>query len=267
MTRYVVHTRMNREQGEALVRSLQLVLSGRAPDTLGIARGVFLSVGFQALADIKEDFIRKSRGGIGDDGEKWKPLSQAYLAYQRRFGRGEQKNLKTAAGLGKGHRFGVGGNKGLLTKDQQKRWNKLFAQKFARLAVSLGEGEAKARAAKHAWAVLKAEGAKTMLEVFGNRQVDILRDTGRLLASLSPGELTGSGYRLTCHRPPNGGDQILNTIANGVTVGTNVEYAGACNKLRPFLPAKLPAKWQDNMTQVAADALAAGVRMAFQMGA
>ena len=265
MSTHTVHFRGSREQARQIVGRLAGVLSGREPDHLGVARGVHAAIGFAALSDIKQDFIRKSRGETGEDGVKWRKLDPRYLAYGRRFGRGEQKALKTAAGLDKGNRYAPGGNKGLLTADQLKRWQQLFAMHLARLRLSLDEGEAKARAAQIAWAKLKSEGARTKLEVFGNRQVDIGRDTGVLLNSLSPGELANSGPNTTYAKPTGdgGAEQIFQIMRNGVIVGTNVKYAAAFNKLRPFIPEddKIPAVWQERWLEVANQGVLIGCRM------
>lgn len=284
-----VYFRGSREQARAIVYQLAAILTGKVRDSIGIAQGVFLAVGFAALSDIKADFIRKSRGARGEDGETWPPLSPEYLAYHRRFGPGEKSRLKKAAGLGAANKFSPGGllkttviehtitekfvqNKGLLTKDQLKRWQQVFGQSLARFLVSMGPGEAKARAGKIAWATVKREGAKTILEVYGHRQVDILRDTGILLNSLSPGRIVGNGYE----KPSgDGGDQqIMETIANGVIVGTNVPYAATHNygdpkrniPKRQFIPQNPPAVWVERWLNVANDALLAAARYAFQIG-
>lgn len=267
-----VYFQGSREDARRIVQDLAGMLTGRVQDSLGIARGVFLAVGFAALSDIKADFVRKARGGTGEDGEKWPPLSPAYLAYQRRFGPGEKAALKKAAGLDKANRFGVAGNKGLLTKAQQKRWNEIFATRLARFALSMPMAEAKQRAAQVAWATVKAEGAKTMLEVYGRRTVEILRDTGILLNSLSPGRLTHGEYAKPSGE--GGEQQIFETLANGVIVGTNVPYAASHNygdqkrgiPKRQFLPTDPPAVWLKRWADVASDALLAGARRAFLMG-
>lgn len=142
---------------------------------------VLSAAAFTLTQKVKEQFIVKSRGGTGDDGISWKPLSKSYLAYGRRFGKGEQAALKAAAGLGKGNRFAPGNNKGLLTAAQLKRWRKLYASALMWLDDEPGSS---ARAAAYAWSTLKKEGAKTKLDVYGNRKVEMLRDTGNLLASL-----------------------------------------------------------------------------------
>jgi hypothetical protein len=252
--------RGSRSEARQLVSSLVLALTGHGPDTQQIARGVFLAVGFAALSDIKDDFVRKARGGTGEDGVKWAPLKRETIAYGRRAGPNDPKGKK--------------GGRGLLTAAQNKRWKKIFGGALARLLLSLPEGEAKARAAQIAWATLKREGAKTKLDVLGSRSVEILRDTGILLNSLSPGQLGGGSAGMTYRKPGgDGGDeQIFETIANGVIVGTNVPYAsvhqdGSTKKkipARPFLPkGNAPAVWRERWLAVGRAAIFAGLKMLF----
>jgi hypothetical protein len=265
---HVVYFRGSRAQARQIVQGLTSLLTGRTADSLGVARGVFLAIGFAALSDIKADFVRKSRGETGEDGVQWAPLSKEYLAYQRRFGPGEKTALRKAAGITRGQRYGVGGpggnNMGLLTKAQQKRWKAIFARALQRLLLTMPAEAAKARAGQIAWATLKREGAKTLLEVFGNRQVEINRDSGILLNSLSPGELSFDHY----DRPgaEGGEQQVFSAIANGVIVGTNVPYAAAVNKRRPFLPERAPQAWLERWAAVASQALLVGARLLFQAG-
>ncbi|MEX2176195.1 MAG: hypothetical protein WD872_17670 [Pirellulaceae bacterium] len=243
------------------------------------------------VAALAENFLRWAKAGVAKktyrgysdylvsfcNEWKWPLLSPAYLAYQRRFGRGEKAQLKADAGVGKGQRFGVAGNKGLLTKAQQKRWNGIFAAMLARLLLSMSPAEAKQRTAQIAWAKLKAEGAKTLIDVFGHRTVQILRDTGVLLNSLSPGKLTGTGAHVN-YAPPSaegGEDQVFEAIGNGVIVGTNVPYAASHNygdpkrgiPKRQFLPAEAPQVWLDRWADVANQALSIGIRAALEAGA
>lgn len=234
-------------------------LTGKESAHAQAAQHVHTTIGLAALSDIKADFIRKARGNVGEDGVKWPPLSRAYLAYGRRFGPGEKAQLKRDAGLGPGNR-----RRGLLNAAQDKRWRQIFGTRLARLAASMPFEAAKSRAAQIAWSTLKKEGAKTKLEVFGEREHEILRDTGVLLNSLSPGELDpGSGdYTPTT-------DQIFNLTGSGVIVGTNVKYAsvhqnGSKSKsgrgggipARPFLPVgKAPSVWTKRWALEAQDAI------------
>jgi hypothetical protein len=80
-------------------------------------------------------------------------------------------------------------------------------------------------AARRAWFILKAEGARTLLDKYGNRQVEILRDTGLLLNSLSPGVSSS--------------EQILRTGPGEVVVGTNRKGAAAHHY---GVPGRLPQR-------------------------
>lgn len=239
-----IYVQMSRSEVREQILSFVRSCAGTATEHAESARVVHTAIGLAALGDIKTDFIRKSRGGTGEDGVKWPPLSPEYLAYQRRFGKGEKAQLKKAAGLGSGHR-----HRGLLTSAQDKKWKRIFGFHFGRLLLSLPPVAAKARAAQIAWTILKKDGAKTMLMVFGNRQVEILRDTGVLFNSLSPAQWGGDEE----YTPPE--DQIFDLASNGVAVGTNVPYAGVHQHgskkknipARPFLPVDaIPPAWRRN---------------------
>jgi phage gpG-like protein len=245
-------------------------LTGKTPDHGGLARSVFYALGFQALSDVSEAFIVKSQGGTDEAGISWPPLSKKYLAYGRRFGRGEKAALKRDAGLGRQHHRGIGGNAGLLNAQQQKRWKHIFAKNLTWLAARYDIGTAKGIAAGMAWNQLKAEGAKTMLEVYGNRKVDILRDTGVLFNSISPGYFDGNDYEKP-HRE-GGEQQVFTALADGIIVGTNVPYAGAHDKgsgvpKREIFPKAIPTVWMQRLADVGMQAIAICMRRSLTGGA
>ena len=166
-----------------LIRNLPGILSGRLQDPDAIAQGFKMRIGFKILELIKFNFDELSKGNQGADGTTWLPLTKEYLAYGRRFGVGEQAALKKQAGLGKGHRLGPGDSKGLLNAQQLREWRKIYAQYLARYMLKgHTDTEAKGHAAAVAWTIMKQRGAKTKLDVYGNRQVQILVDTGRGLS-------------------------------------------------------------------------------------
>lgn len=239
----IVATYDQKEEIVSLVRRLPAILTGNAPDENGIAAGFKARLGYTLLSLIAPNFNVLGRGGTGADGDKWPPLSQRYLAYGRRFGPGEQTALKKAAGLGKGHRHAPGGKSGLMNAAQQKEWNKVFAMHTARLVLrGYHVKEAKSIAAGIAYNHMKGKGVKTKLEVYGNRQVQILVDTGRLRNSLMPGTLYERGVDAAYQRPGAGsGDQIFTAENDRVTVGTNVKYAIYHHAARP--PRKLRRLW------------------------
>ena len=246
-----------RAQAERLIRSILASLVGAARSE--VAEGVFLAIGMAALSDIQ----------TGEDGNRWKRLDPKTLAYSRRFGPGEQARLKRDAGLGRGNRFAPGNQKGLLTAAELKRWRKYYAMHLARLAARYPMVQAKAYAAGIAWNKIKAEGGKTKLEVYGNREHEALRDTGVLFNSLSVGRVTGNSYS----RPTvDGGEyQIFEALENGVVVGTSVPYAGTHNNGNPkrgiperrFIPKDddVPQVWLDRWLNAGMTALAHGLEI------
>lgn len=207
MATHTVYFRGSYDEARAISRRLARIMAGEGTEGRDIARGVNLAVGMAALSDIKSDFVRKSRGGTGEDGVKWEPLKPATIAGRR----------ATIADL-----------------------------KRAR------EGKVK----------------------LSERQVEILRDTGILLNSLSPGQL-GGGALPSSYSPPagdGGAAQILRTVANGAYVGTTVPYAAVHQHgsesrnipARPFLPHRIPDKWARKWLRVANQALAIGARLLFE---
>ncbi len=205
---------------------LPRILAGLIPDVNGIGRSLQMRAGVTLLSKVQQAFIVKSRGGTGDDGIRWKPLSKAAIA-ARRVTAGEKK----AAGIS-GKRV-----RGLLTPAQDKRWRILFATRKAWLmAKGMSPGAAAAQAASIAWATLKKEGAQTRLSVYGSRQVDILRDTGRLFRSLTPG---------VEDRPSGEPEQVFDVPPGRVIVGTKVPYASRQHKHRPLWPDQIPPYWWD----------------------
>jgi len=240
-----------------LINRLPQILSGSIPDEHQIASGFKARIGHTLLGLIQENFNELGRGGTGVDGTRWDPLTKEYLAYGRRFGDGEETALKKRAGLNSGHQFAPNGKKGLLSLDQLKLWRKTYAHMLAKLLHKEMAGQAKAHAAAIAWIVVKKAGGKTKLEVFGNRQVQMLVDTGRLRGSITPGTLTENGLGAT-NIPPSikgGPDQVFEDTAGKIVVGTNVEYAKHLHKKRRLWPREIPAEWWEEILGVAVSGL------------
>jgi hypothetical protein len=355
----VVYFRGNRQQARDLVRAMKGMLTGQSPDTLGIARGVFLSVGFAALGDIRRDFIVKSRGGTGEDGVKWDALKPATIA-ARRVGAKDRKLEHIAARLAaeksareaakaarkaeveawkattanrkaaaKDRVAAVKARKARIVESGKKRLKELDKELrplINRYKLSLQDDEAVARAkqilaARKAvlkdqiaaeiqavspaapfrplkplpkanislrakFAVTKATG-QSRISVFANRDVEILKDTGVGLASLSQGELSARGPGATYTKPTSpaktergeairegGGQQVFEAMQDGIIVGTNVPYmvehqnGNPAKNLpaRPFLPKRVPPAWAKRWAEAGLEALTAGARMLFQAG-
>lgn len=234
-----IHIRMTRRELRARLAQLPGILAGTQADPNGLDQVVPQAVGVEALSILREAFIAKSRGGADEAGLSWLPLSKKYVAYGRRHPGLNAKRTKAAAKERT--------SRPLLTEAQNARWKKLYSTKLFQLARSKGvgliatvPGELKGQAAAYAWAILKAEGAKTILGAYGDAQVEIGRDTGRLFASLSPGQV----------------GNVLQAEPGSVVVGTNVEYAGRFHARRPLWPPpdQWPAQWLGRLLRVALNA-------------
>lgn len=248
----VTTTTDNREAIIKLVRRLPGILTGSVQDVNGIGAGFRARIGYTIFSLIGPNFEHLSRGNTGADGHKWPALSKAYVAYGRRFGPGEQKALKEQHGLGKRNSFAPGDKKGLLTPEQLKLWRRTYAQQLAYRSMRQDDAQASAIAAKIAWATVKKAGAKTMLEVYGNRQVQILVDTGMMAGSIQPGVLYENGPEAGYEKPTGrgGNDQIFETqIVGKIIVGTADQkapfhhYAKSARRLRRLWPAEFPENW------------------------
>lgn len=251
MAQIVIYTRSSRDEIRRIAAMLPAIMAGHAPDTDGIAHGIKLLTAQTFLGHVKEAFDVKSQGGTGSDGITWRKLSREYLAYGRRFGKGEQAKLKQAAGLGKGHHRSPGGKDGLLNAAQEKQWWAIYKRNLAWLAAREPISVAKGKAAAIAWAEMKKRGVRTKLDVYGSRQVSIGRDTDLLYNSLSAGESV----------TPEG--QIIEDRPGELIVGTNVPYAAAFHKRRPLWPEpdRLPQAWLDDIIAVTIGGVQQGVQI------
>lgn len=255
-----------------LIFGLVAGLSGRDDEFSVLVTGIKLRIGLTALQLVSEAFDDKSEHGAGSDGIQWAELSPETIA-RRRLGPGDEKMLKGE---------GIHPTQGLrpfLTPAQDARWKRIFAQVKARMMGRFGmdEGAASARAGQAAWSVLKAEGARTKLEVLGSRFVQIGKDTGRLAASLSPGIEDPGNFPLDGTAPPpetvsnsKPGDRILVTTDPGkVIVGTAVEYAERFSAKRPLWPSggALPAAWEEELSRVCGSAVSEAIVRVLQEAA
>lgn len=226
--------RGSREDLSRIISLAADIASGDTRDRQNIGKGINSAIGLAALSDIKRSYVDKARGGTDEMGIKWPPLSPVTIA-NRRVGRGASPEIKA-----------------------RERIRKREAKKaLARFRLSLPEPEAQRRSKIVGGLKAFHETGKTKVQALGGRSVEILRDTGVLLNSLSPGDL--------------GPDQVFETDKVGeVTVGTNIVYAGTHQRgnpsknipARPFLPDDnypVPDAWWNNWVRAANRALLSGL--------
>lgn len=216
-----IYFKGSRDDVTNIVGLVPRLLSGAASGHPDLVFGFKMRLANTALSKIKTAFEVKADGRTDEAGQSWPDLTQEYKAYGRRFGPGEQLALRRAAGIKdrSGTKFAPGGKDGLLTEAQLVKWRRIYAQALAQFLVR-GDTlrDAKSHAAAIAWINIKAEGGQTKLNVYGHRHLQILRDTGVLFNSLSPG---------VEDKPAGVEHQVVREASGAIIFGTNVLYAAA----------------------------------------
>lgn len=184
----------------------------------------------EVMKRLHASFIRRSKGGTDDLGNKWKPLKPATHAYKP-FSRADREFQ------------GISGRRerGLLTPSQNRMWKGIYARTLKRLQ-KRGVGNPEKQAAEKAWAVLKGKGARTLIGL--GRITDINVRTGRLKAATRPGSIANNRYY-----PPR--DQVINIgVRGGSRITFRVPYLGKVDAVRPVVPANI-TKWIEQAHEVA----------------
>jgi hypothetical protein len=241
-----------REELIAKVQEVIDALAGKGPDVAGIGKSVLIAMGVAALGDIMDAFVVKSRGGTDAMGIKWPPLDPKTVA-ARRVG---PRDTRNSAAI----------------KEREKIRKREFKKALKRYQMSLPPEEARRRAAMVAGIRATRLTGQTKVETLGGRNVEMLRDTGILANSLSPGVMTGDGAAMSYSKPSGeGGDQqLFDLLPGAVIVGSNLPYAGrhqngdppANLPARPFLPrdeSDIPEEWWENWLEAGAITLEAGL--------
>lgn len=288
--------RGTREELKDAIRSFAAALAGspRAPsDQRAAAEQVLLAIGFAALSDIHDAYITKSRGGTDAMGYTWQPLAPSTIA--RRLVRLQRMPQSIRSRPGYQQRLDAERQEKRRIRQQfrgeineyNQQMRSQESEMAARYAAGMPRGEARALARR----IIKAEIDRFAAEVKRRQrrmnidrvaksrvsrssgmtrdewlaslaEVEILRDTGRMLNSLSPGILAGESYM----KPTSdgGAEQVMDTAPGSVTVGTNVAYAlyhqegTARMPARPFFPkdaADVPDQWWSNWADAGTQAM------------
>lgn len=232
----VIYVRSTRAKVREKIARAIAAASGRNGDAHDASVAMQTRIGMTALAHIKDAFITKSRGGTDESGLNWPKLAKSTIAYSRRH-----------PGVPPAKQRAAFRPSWMITEKQRTRWWYLY-----RIGLARSKGD-KNKAAAYAWATSKREGAKTLLGVYGNTQVEILRDTGLLLNSLSPGVNPGSVE-----------NQVFDVRPGECIVGTNRKHAASHHygipgrlpqrKLWPD-PDQWPMSWTDDISEQASEGL------------
>lgn len=277
--------RCTREEFDDFMRELPGVFAGRSPDRFGLRKALLTRLAHAALEDIGRDYQQKSQGQVGEDGRVWAPLSPVTVTL--RLGR---------HGSGTTGQPGRGGESqdGWRVAVQQRR-AEIYRELYRRLrAGGVPVKEARKQAAATAaamtrslWEQQKAVRDRGKVGQAGDEEdqdAPILVDTGRLLASASAGELSGTGLNVTYSpqmaQASLAGDQELDFSKEGsVTVWSNVPYGsdhmvpgrgtvtGGYRPPRPWTYADdvIPDEWKKKWTEKAAEIIRELIPEAFKM--
>jgi len=210
VTQNTIYVRASRaDMRQAIAKIPEVARGGGA-----IANKMMVRCGMSALRRIREAFVIKARGGTDETGEVWKPLAKSTIAYSRRQREIEGDPSESRVFSHAKNKLWVPKSKGragyrpsyALTDEQNEQWWEEYSRGLAMYHGNKG------RAAARAWIILKMEGAHTLMEIYGDMKVYILRSTGLLLNSLSPGVASG--------------EQVFRVGRGEVIVGTNRKWAG-----------------------------------------
>lgn len=214
----------------------------RLPKLVRTDRAFWVRIGLQALSIIKDAFLIKARGGTDAAGLKWPPLSPYTIAYKRRHPGFNRRTGAFTKGRLPGSKKRAGSAPSwMLTQKQRDRWWSLYGTFLHRY-----KGD-KAHAAASAWFVLKGEGARTIMGIYGNASVEILRDLSLLYNSLTPAAQPDSATS----SPPRQQLQIFKVGSGSVTLGTRRKWAWTHHNGTRTIPQrrlwpeteKWPAEW------------------------
>ena len=216
-----IYTKLSKDKVTELLKQIPGIVKGEQKDRYGLHNKFWSAVAHSMFTSLSEAFEAKSQGGQDELGNTWEDIDPRTKAYSRPIRRGDLTARQARA------------NKnpnllGILTPNQYKQWRKIFGSIYHSEKNKIGEEEAKKLAGQIAWAKLKRMGAQTKIDVLGNRDVLILRDTDRLFRSFLPGKLTTNTYRRYNK------DQVFVVRKGDVEIGTKVEYAGELFEDRPL---------------------------------
>lgn len=197
-------------------------------------RAIASAVAHSLFTDIHQGYLDKSSGNSDELGNSWPDIDPKTKAYSRKIRRGDLPS-------------GVGRKRGILTAGLDRIWRRVYSQMMKKLTLFMDEEEAKPIAAATAWNTVKSMGARTKLEMLGNRKLPIMIDSGRLEKSLRPGTFTKNGYR------KYNNDQIFRYRGTRVEIGTAVPYASKHDQKRPVFPDDLGI-WFDRAADEALEA-------------
>ena len=251
MPEHTVNVHAKRREVATLLRRLPEIAAGRRGGAAVFVRAMHVRLGLAALGHIREAFVVKARGGTGQRLEQVFAQCAEEALDRRRHLTLPRAGTPALSGARspKPKARAKDRPSWMLTEIQRKRWWEVYRRKLAQY-----RGD-KAHAAAVAWLVLKDEGATTLMATYGGASVEILRDTGLLLSSLTPGAPPAEAES----SPPRRPHQAFRLGRGEVVVGTTRPWARTHHegvpgkipqrRLWPPVPRWPAAWWADILTQ------------------
>ena len=242
------------------IRSIPAMITGTAPDPIGLRRGVASHISMTFFSLVGRAFDVKSKGGRGDDGIQWAPNTRGYLAYEKGRTRSKARKGIDNKGSFRVHR------EAHLTRKQKLAWTKAnntaiddIIRELADAGMTASERVIKGKAAVRAWAATRAKGAASLIKTYPISNDTILVDEGDLRRSIQPGLISESGATATYS--PKDASQIFDEGISDVVVGSRDPKAAFhqnAKKLthgdgqkgtvrRQMWPDELPDRWADEI--------------------
>lgn len=255
-----IHFKGSRADVRQLATRLRNILAGVESDQYGVGVGFLTALGFGALSDIKDAYVTKAAGGTDEMGVKWPPLKPSTIA-GRRVG---PRDMKAGPHTSESQAYAI--------RQRENARKAAYRKLLRRLRISLPEAEAVARATRLSNIAATKKTGRTRLQTLGSRYVEILRDTGQLLNSLSPGVYDGKN---TYTKPTGEGgkNQIFDPRPGMIVVGTNDpkaafhQHGTRTIPRRQFLPdseSQIPDVWWQRWLDIGVKALRVGAEILYR---
>lgn len=243
MGKRTVVTTIPKKNLKKLLRDLPGIFSGEKKSRFGLHKLFWSAFGYKILESIHDAYEVKSFGLPDELGNQWDDLTEEYKAYKRPLSKGEVPNsvysrARTASKTAKSKRLGI------LSPSQHRYWQKTFGVLYHTYKHKMPDSIAKELAAQIAWTRTKEIGGLTKIGTLGKRNLLLMRVTDKLYVSLSPGNLTATGYQKKSR------DQIFVISKGTLTIGTKVPYAQVASQKRPLWPEDI-SKWIDGAVEFA----------------
>lgn len=208
------------EKFTAFVNRIPQVISGEKKATTTAERRIYNSfwsaVTLSIFEDVYQGYLDKAEGGPDELGHAWPDLAVSTKAYKR-----PRRGLLSSSQRRRANQSTIG----LLSPSQYAKWKETFAKVYNReyrnnnINSAREDTDAKAKAAKIAWAQAKTAGAETYKAVLGEKDMQIMRVTDTLLKSFHPGKISNRKYI------KGNKHQVVKLDKGDLEIGTNVAYA------------------------------------------